>query len=585
MPSNDEGAEGDADGHPAPPIVEPQRPREVPPRTPLGHISEDVAVEIPRNPPEVPMTVRPRALSAPTAAPSLAGPAFVALVLAALLAWAPLPAAGQTATPATAAPSAAGLSAEEAIATITEESFYNRLYFIASDALMGRDTPSPGLEAAAKYIVSEYKRMGVQPAGEDGTYYQRWPYRQIRTDADAATLEIRGDAGTLAFDGGSMAVRGASDEALELGLVAVGAPGDIAGQELEGRALVFHHPGELSQQWFQQANQVANAAGAAGAGAVILVVDDAMAAEGLPQLRQNFQGAQWRMGWELPLPQLFVTRSDFAQAVEAAAGDGTLPAGELQASLAGELPAEILVDGRPPNVVGKIEGSDPELRDEYMVLSAHFDHIGVTSNPVDGDSINNGADDNGSGTVALMEVARAISEMDEAPRRSILFVHVSGEEKGLLGSEWFVEQPTVPLESMVASINADMIAGDQHTDTLVVIGKDYSSLGPLVDEINDGMPELNLTTSDDLWPEQRFFFRSDQFHFLRKEIPSLFFFTGVHECYHAVCDTVDFVDHDKGARITRLLAHSVLEIANADERPQWDPAGLEEVRELTGGGR
>lgn len=509
----------------------------------------------------------------------LLGPLLASLVLAALLATNPAQAHGQSAA------LTQGLSAEEAISTITEDSFRNRLYFIASDALLGRDTPSPGLEAAAAYIVSEYRQLGVEPAGDDGTYYQRWPYRQIRTDADAATLEIRGDAGTLSFDAGAMAARGASDEELSLPLVAAGTPADIAGMELEGRALVFHHPGELSQQWFQQANQVANAAGAAGAGAVIIVVDDAMEAEGLPQLRQNFSGAQWRMGWELPLPQLFVTRSHLARALEAAGGDAPLPSGELGATLAGELPAEVLVDGRPPNVVAKIEGSDPELRDEYMVLSAHFDHTGVTSNPMNGDSINNGADDNGSGTVALMEVARAISMMDEAPRRSILFVHVSGEEKGLLGAEWFVDHPTVPLDAMVANINADMIAGDAHADTLVVIGKNYSSLGPLVDEINEGMPELNLTTSDDIWPEQRFFFRSDQFHFLRKEIPALFFFTGVHECYHRPCDTIDFVDHNKAARIIRLLAHSVLEVANADERPQWDPAGLEEVRELTGGGR
>jgi len=144
-----------------------------------------------------------------------------------------------------------------------------------------------------------------------------------------------------------------------------------------------------------------------------------------------------------------------------------------------------------------------------------------------------------------------------------------------------VDNPTVPIERIVANINMDMIAGDAHTDSVVVIGKDYSDMGPLVDAINARMPELNLTTSDDLWPEQRFFYRSDQFNFMRKEIPSLFFFTGVHECYHRPCDTVDFVDHSKAARVTRLALHSVIELANRDARPEWRPEGLAEVRELT----
>lgn len=517
-----------------------------------------------------------------------------ALLLASVLAV-PAAATAQEADAASASASASatshvqGLSAEEAIATITAETIYNRLYFIASDALMGRNTPSPGLEAAAKYIVSEYMRMGIGPAGVDGTYYQRWPYRQVRTDTEAVSLTLTGNGTELSVDPETMAVRGASDDDLDLQLIFAGSADAVAGSDLSGHAAVFLRSGELTNPWIGGLNNRVAAAQAAGARATIFVVDDAFVENGMEQLLNIFGNPQWRMGWGYVLPQVLIPRSEFLAAFPEAGplfdtdDEGILQ--PLDGRLSGSIPAELLVDGRPPNVVGKIEGSDPELRDEYMVLSAHFDHTGVTSNPVDGDSINNGADDNGSGTVALMEVARAISEMDEAPRRSILFVHVSGEEKGLLGAEWFVDHPTVPLDAMVANINADMIGSDAHTDTLVVIGKNYSSLGPLVDEINAGMPELNLTTSDDIWPNQRFFFRSDQFHFLRKEIPALFFFTGTHECYHAVCDEVDRLDHDKAARITRLLAHSVLEIANADERPRWDSAGLEEVRELTGGGR
>jgi Zn-dependent M28 family amino/carboxypeptidase len=165
------------------------------------------------------------------------------------------------------------------------------------------------------------------------------------------------------------------------------------------------------------------------------------------------------------------------------------------------------------------------------------------------------------------------------PKRSLIFLGVSGEEKGLRGSAYYADHPTVPIDSIVANINIDMI-GRNDPDSVVVIGKDYSTLGPLLDQVNGQHPELRLTTSDDIWPEQRFFFRSDHFNFARREVPAIFFFTGTHEDYHLPSDTVDKIDLDKITRITRLIFHYGNTIANADETPQWDPAGLEEVRRL-----
>jgi Zn-dependent M28 family amino/carboxypeptidase len=231
-------------------------------------------------------------------------------------------------------------------------------------------------------------------------------------------------------------------------------------------------------------------------------------------------------------------------------------------------------------VVAILPGRDPALRDEYVLLSAHMDHVGV-GRPMNGDSIYNGADDNASGTSGLLEIARVLSSLPERPRRSVVFLWVSGEEKGLLGSRWFADNPTFPIERVVANINADMIGSDRHRDSVVVIGKDYSTLGEVVNRVNARHPELRLTASDDIWPEQQFFYRSDHVNFLRKEIPALFFFTGVHECYHQPCDTPDFVDAGKAARVATLILHTVTDIANAERRPEWDPAGLEEVRRLT----
>lgn len=475
---------------------------------------------------------------------------------------------------------------------ITAESFRARLYFLASDALQGRDTPSPGLEVAATWLASEHQRMGLVPAAE-GSYYQRWPFRQIAPDREAAALSLQGSGGAqplTAREG--VAFRGATEGTLNADLVFAGVGRSLPSSEaVRGKAVVISVPGEPTRNSLAVTGRVAQWVQASGGVALLAVLDPSVTPAALSAFAEEAAAPAWRMGWELPLPQLFLPREladrtipGLAAPLGRASGGDPFVEPLPGVRLSGTLPANIIVDGRPANVVAMIPGSDPVLRDEYVVLSAHYDHVGV-GRPLEGDSIYNGADDNGSGTVGLLEVARAISGMPTAPRRSVLFVHVSGEEKGLLGSSWFVDHSPIPVERMVANINADMIGGDAHADSLVVIGKTYSDMGPLVDRLNASMPELRLTTSDDLWPEQRFFFRSDQFHFMRKEIPSLFFFTGVHECYHRPCDQVDFVNHDKAARIARLLTHTVLELANRDERPQWVPAGLEEVRQLVGQGR
>lgn len=316
------------------------------------------------------------------------------------------------------------------VETIRAEDIYERVAFLSADELAGRDTPSPGLETAAAYLVAQYEEMGLEPAGENGTFYQRYPFA-VRRIVDGSVVE-----------------------------------------------------------------------------------------------EESF----------------------------------------------------------PPNVVAMVRGSDPRLRDEYVVLSAHFDHVGIGP-AIAGDSIYNGADDNGTGTAALLEIAEAFARLPQAPRRSILFLHVSGEEHGLLGSEWYSDHPTVPLDRIVANVNVDMI-GRNSPDSIVVIGQGYSSLGDVVNAAAAAnRTDLRLTVTDDLWPEERFFFRSDHLHFARNGVPAVFFFAGVHEDYHRPSDTVDKIDPDKTARVARLIYHTVASIANAADRPQWDPAGLAEVRRLTGGGR
>jgi hypothetical protein len=229
-----------------------------------------------------------------------------------------------------------------------------------------------------------------------------------------------------------------------------------------------------------------------------------------------------------------------------------------------------------PNTVGILRGSDPALRDEYLVYSAHMDHVGIT--PGQPDSINNGADDDASGTAGVIELAEAFSRPGARPRRSILFLTVSGEEKGLWGSRYFSEHPAVPLESIVANINIDMI-GRNWADTIVAIGKEHSDLGETLERVNAEHPELGMTAIDDRWPGERFYFRSDHYNFARKGVPILFFFNGVHEDYHQPSDEPEKIDAEKESRILRLLYYLGQEVANAPRRPRWNPESRAEIVE------
>ena len=230
-------------------------------------------------------------------------------------------------------------------------------------------------------------------------------------------------------------------------------------------------------------------------------------------------------------------------------------------------------------MVAVLEGSDPTLRDEYIAFSGHMDHVGVR-NPVNGDSIFNGADDDASGTIAVLEAAEAFATLNPRPRRSLMFVLVSGEEKGLWGSEYFAEHPLVSIDQMVADLNADMV-GRNWKDTIVAIGKEHSDLGETLNRVNERHPELGMTAIDDIWPGQRFYFRSDHYNFARRGVPILFFFNGTHEDYHRPSDHVEKIDGEKSARIVKLLFYLGLDIANADQRPRWYP---ESYRQIVEGG-
>lgn len=272
---------------------------------------------------------------------------------------------------------------------------------------------------------------------------------------------------------------------------------------------------------------------------------------------------------------------------EAAFGDGNMPA---PFELSSQKTMSIKIAGRgeaiaTQNVVAVFEGSDPVLKNEYVALGAHYDHVGIGA-PTAGDAIFNGADDDGSGTTTLLSIAEALSKAALKPRRSVLFVWHAGEEKGLWGSRYFTEYPTVPLQQIVAQINLDMIgrskkAGDQHPrnrelsapNEIYVIGSKMMSteLGELSEMVNQNY--LNLSYNyryDNPGDPNRFFFRSDHYNYARKGIPIIFFFDGEHEDYHRPSDSADKIDYQKMEQVARTVYMTMWEIANRPTRPKVD---------------
>jgi Zn-dependent M28 family amino/carboxypeptidase len=226
------------------------------------------------------------------------------------------------------------------------------------------------------------------------------------------------------------------------------------------------------------------------------------------------------------------------------------------------------------NVIGAIRGRDAALAGTYVALGAHLDHVGVLP-PVEGDSIANGADDDGSGSTALVAIARAWTGAPRRPRRSLLLVWHTAEENGLLGSEWFTEHPTVPLDSIVAQLNADMI-GRNAPDSLHLVGPGAApagqsrALGAIVDSVNAALPRpfrINREWDTPTHPEQ-IYQRSDHFNYARHGIPIVFFTTGLHADYHAVSDEVERIDFDKLSRVAALIVRSAWAVAERGERPR-----------------
>ena len=513
---------------------------------------------------------------------------FGLLVVMGATACAPSPAPNSQ--PATRNPQPAAIDAAELARDLTA---------FAHDSMRGRETGTPDAWRAAAFLGKRLAELGLEPVG-DSMYYQRVPLvRQVITPAtkifvtrNGVTRPIRaGDdiAPMLSLGDGQPEPRRAVDAELVFAGYAMTSPrfgrDDLSSLNLLNKVAVILHgapPGVTGAERdslnseSDLAHQLARIAIRQPAGIVVLMTPETtkLYRQLYPSLMRDVRS----QGVAIP-PMLAALDVPMLLFGEAKRGSPFLPSGwpadDKAQPLGSSLLAAIDVRREPftgYNVIGRVPGTDPALRSTYVALGAHYDHVG--SLPVQqGDSIANGADDDGSGTVALLAVAKAM--VQRPTRRSTLFVWHAAEEKGLLGSAYFTAHPTVPIDSIVAMLNADMI-GRNARDRLYVVGPNAAQgrtsarLGEIVDSVNAATaPPFSFDRTWDVFehPEQ-IFQRSDHYNYAKRGVPVAFFTSGVHPEYHDVGDTADRIDYEKMRRVSNLLLEIARAVGNDPSRPR-----------------
>jgi hypothetical protein len=522
---------------------------------------------------------------------------------------------------------------------ITAADLMTRLYIYADDSMQGREAGTIGNVKATSYIAAEAQRIGLVPAGDNGTYFQTIPLKTREFDT-TSTFSV-GSAVLVAYQDYLPSTREPFQNAA-LSIVFGGDVGDsahaITADQASGKLVVLRARGGIVGRRLRLPSPP-------GAAAVAVIALDSFP----PQFMGFFRRPQTFVddnppGAPTPTPGFLITSASAAKMFSRPLDSLTVGAAGGTAAIVMKYTVTPVADAAR-NVVGIVTGSDPKLRGEFVAIGAHNDHLGLAARPVDPDSVRifnqivrpegaddgrkqptpdqltevnrrlaalraahpgagrpdsvyNGADDDGSGTVTVLEIAQRIASLKHRPKRSIVFVWHVGEEKGLLGSRFFTDHPTVPRDSIVAQLNMDMVGrGDAEDETgrtkdgtplhggpkyLQLVGSRRLSteLGDLVEQVNtQGHHNLQLDYAMDADAHpSNIYCRSDHYEYARYGIPITFFTTGLHRDYHQVTDEPEFIDYEHMAKVGRLVADIALKVANLDHRivvdkPKPDPHG------------
>ncbi len=446
------------------------------------------------------------------------------------------------------------------------------LTYLASDELRGRATGTPGYRKAADFVAAHFAKHGLKPVGKDGTYFQHVPFFAVGADPKQTYIAVLGSDGKEMFRveigkglGGQISEN--SDKEFEVVSLAAKSAEDVSKDAVTGKAVLFVDKSEAGRRGTVASRALLRA----GAGA-ILTVDDKAAADVNKRISSGNRGRNRALSGRF--------RSLNRYAISTAVADKIRNAMAEQGG-AVKLKTHVVIARHEvfgANVIGLLEGSDPNLKHEIVGIGSHLDHIGAN-----GQTINNGADDDGSGSTGVLAVVRAFAKNPTKPRRSILFMCFSGEERGMIGSGYYANNPIFPNKDMIAELQMDMIGRNEEKIDRVSRA--------VIEKAEDNVNSLHLVGSEKLskalhntclsinkahigfdfeYDEEGVFYRSDHVKFAQKDIPIAFFFTGFHPQYHRPGDTVEKINFPKLARVAQLVYSIAFEISDADERPKRD---------------
>jgi Zn-dependent M28 family amino/carboxypeptidase len=497
-----------------------------------------------------------------------------------------------------------------------QQRWWSYVEALANDGMEGRNTGSPAHKRAAEFVAAQFEKAGLEPAGVDG-YIQPVAFktRRILEAQSSLALVTHGASETLTLgEDANISVRVDPAPSIDAPLVFVGYGlnipeqhiNDLAGLDLKGAVVVFISstpaslPGPLQAHFGSAAERWRMYKAAGAIGTITIANPKSM---DIPWSRSTLARLQPAMSLadaaleDAPGQQIAITMNP-AHADKLFAGSGHTFAEQLALVDAGKpVPGFALVPRvkavskveratvESQNVAGILRGSDPHRRNEYVVISAHLDHLGV-GEPINGDRIYNGAMDNASGVAAILEVAASLHDAGTKPARSLLFVAVTGEEKGELGSRYFAAHPTVPRGSIVADVNTDMFLPLFPLKTLMVLGLDESDLGR---DIRATATDLGLAVQADPEPQRNRFVRSDQYSFVKVGVPALAMKVGYDantpeaaiaakwtaERYHAPSDDLNQpIDPSAAGMYVNVVRDVAVRIANRPDRPKWNDASF-----------
>ena len=461
----------------------------------------------------------------------------------------------------------ASLSSEEQFLAraITASELKAHVSFLASDALEGRDTPSRGLDVAAEYIASEFRRAELEPAGDD-RYFQSAPYQTVTENLTDFHFSFEKEGKTI--DVPASMVRATAESAVDLKDIPVlkiplGADVEdtwLAPSIVTGKAVItvrpdFNAMSEAQRQEYYTRMTRVRAKLRESKAALLIEVTRNLGPSG-PRLIE-LSGRK-----QAPPPSIAIYHQAFREVAE------RLLAGEIQAKVSAHFAASEVRKVTLKNVAGLLRGSDPKLKSTYLIVSGHYDHLGLS-----GGEVHNGANDDASGTSSMLALAEALARMPDRPKRSILFIAYFGEEKGLLGSRYYGEHPLFPLAQTVANFNLEQTGRTDDSEgpnlkRVFVTGFDYSNMtGWLVDAGKDtGITFYKHETNSD-----SFFGRSDNQSLADSGVPAHTLGVAfLYPDYHQPGDHWEKLDYDNMAAVTRAIGVAVSRLANSPKTVEWN---------------